>query len=94
MSQINIIAKKCKTEAENIKKTDFDNRYTEHYNTVMLSHLRELDETFNKCVTEMKKKLDEEKTIYVEEQKTIINEQVEAEYTAFFSAIDSFIEKN
>lgn len=93
MSRISDISKKYKTEVENAKKADYDSRYGEHYNSVMLPHLRELDDTFNKCVTQMKQKLDEEKTAYIAEQKSAINAQIEAQYTSFLSAIESFIDK-
>lgn len=93
MSKISEIAKRYKAEAESAKKADYDSRYGAHYNSVMLPHLRELDETFNKAVNEMKAKLDEEKTAYIAAQKSAIEEQVNAEYTAFFSSIGSFIDK-
>ena len=93
MSKISEISKKYKAEVETAKKADYDSRYGTHYNSVMLPHLRELDETFNKCVTEMKQKLDEEKNTYIAEQKSAISAQVEAQYNAFLSAIESFIDK-
>lgn len=93
MSKISDISKKYKAEVETAKKADYDSRYGAHYNSVMLPHLRELDDTFNKCVTEMKQKLDEEKTAYIAEQKSAINAQIEAQYTSFLSAIESFIDK-
>lgn len=93
MSKISDISKKYKAEVEAAKKADYDSRYGTHYNSVMLPHLRELDDTFNKCVTEMKQKLDEEKNTYIAEQKTAISTQVDTEYTAFFSAINGFIEE-
>lgn len=93
MSKISEIAKRYKAEAESAKKADYDSRYGAHYNSVMLPHLRELDETFNKTVNEMKAKLDEEKASYITAQKAAIEEQVNAEYTAFFSSISSFIDK-
>lgn len=93
MSKISDISKKYKAEVETAKKADYDSRYGAHYNSVMLPHLRELDETFNKCVTEMKQKLDEEKNTYIAEQKSAISAQVEAQYNAFLSAIESFIDK-
>ena len=93
MSKISEIAKRYKAEAEAAKKADYDSRYGAHYNSIMLPHLRELDETFNKAVNEMKVKLEEEKSAYVAEQKAAIEEQVNAEYTAFFSSIGSFIDK-
>lgn len=93
MSKISDISKKYKAEVEAAKKADYDARYGAHYNSVMLPHLRELDETFNKCVTEMKQKLEEQKNSYIAEQKDSVTKQVEAEYTEFINAIEMFISK-
>ena len=93
MSKIGDISKKYKTEVENAKSSDFDSRYGIHYNSVMIPHLRQLDDTFNKCVTEMKLKLESEKSSYIAEQKEKVKSEVEAEYTTFLSTIQSFIDK-
>lgn len=93
MSKISEISKKYKAEVENAKNAEFSTRYGNHYNTVVVPHLKELDDKFNKMVTETKQKLDSEKQEYVAEQQKIIKEEIEAEYTAVLSTIDSFIEK-
>lgn len=92
-AKISEISKKYKLEVENAKATEFNSRYGAHYNTVMIPHLRELDEKFNKLVTETKQKLDAEKQEYIAAQQKALKDEVEAEYTAVLSTIDSFIEK-
>lgn len=93
MSKISEISKKYKAEVENAKNAEFSTRYGSHYNTVVVPHLKELDDKFNKMVTETKQKLDSEKQEYVAAQQKIIKDEIEAEYTAVLSTIDSFIEK-
>ena len=93
MSKISEISKKYKAEVESAKNAEFSTRYGSHYNTVVVPHLKELDDKFNKMVTETKQKLDSEKQEYVAEQQKIIKDEIEAEYTAVLSTIDSFIEK-
>lgn len=92
-TKISEISKKYKVEVENAKSAEFNTRYGTHYNTVMVPHLRELDEKFNKLVTETKQKLDTEKQEYIAAQQKAVKDEVEAEYTAVLSTIDSFIEK-
>ena len=92
-TKISEISKKYKIEIENAKSAEFNTRYGTHYNTVMVPHLRELDEKFNKLVTETKQKLDTEKQEYIAAQQKAVKDEVEAEYTAVLSTIDSFIEK-
>lgn len=92
-AKISEISKKYKAEVENAKSAEFNTRYGTHYNTVMVPHLRELDEKFNKLVTETKQKLDTEKQEYIAAQQKAVKDEVEAEYTAVLSTIDSFIEK-
>lgn len=92
-AKISEISKKYKIEIENAKSAEFNTRYGTHYNTVMVPHLRELDEKFNKLVTETKQKLDAEKQEYIAAQQKAVKDEVEAEYTAVLSTIDSFIEK-
>lgn len=92
-TKISEISKKYKAEVENAKSAEFNTRYGTHYNTVMVPHLRELDEKFNKLVTETKQKLDTEKQEYIAAQQKAVKDEVEAEYTAVLSTIDSFIEK-
>lgn len=93
MGKISDISKKYKSEVEAAKKTDFDTRYQAHYSSVILPHLRELDNAFNACVSDLKKRLEEEKSAYIVEQKSAIESQVDAEYNTFLNSIDSFIEK-
>lgn len=93
MSKISEISKKYKAEVENAKNAEFSTRYGSHYNTVVVPHLKELDDKFNKMVTETKQKLDSEKQEYVAAQQKMIRDEIEAEYTAVLSTIDSFIEK-
>lgn len=92
-TKISEISKKYKAEAESAKNTEFNTRYGVHYNSVMVPHMKELDDKFNKLVTETKQKLDSEKQAYIAEQQKAIRDEIEAEYTAFLSTIDSFIEK-
>lgn len=94
MSRIGDISKKYQTEVENAKKADYDSRYGKHYSDVILPHLKELDDTYNKCVNEMKQKLDEEKAKYIAEQKAMIESEVNAEYNSFNAAIASFLDKD
>jgi hypothetical protein len=93
MSKISEISKKYKAEVENAKNAEFSTRYGSHYNTVVVPHLKELDDKFNKMVTETKQKLDSEKQEYVAAQQKMIRDEIDAEYTAVLSTIDSFIEK-
>lgn len=93
MGKISEISKRYKTEVENAKTADFNAKYGAHYSSVMVPHLKELDEKFNKLVTETKQKLEAEKSAYIAEQQAMIKEQVESEYTTFMSAIESFISK-
>lgn len=63
----------------------------QHYNSVMLPHLKQLDETFNASVNELKQRLEFEKTEYVASQKQFIENQINSEYDAFFAAIKPFV---
>lgn len=92
-AKISEICKKCKLEIENAKNTDYNTRYGAHYNSVMIPHLKELDEKFNRLVTETKQKLDTEKQDYIANQQKAIRDEVETEYTSVLSTIDSFIDK-
>lgn len=94
MGKINDIAKRFAAEAEEAKKADFESKYGQHYNSVMLPHIRQLDETFSKTVNELKQQLEADKSAYITTQRSNIESQVNAEYTAFFSAIASFLEEN
>lgn len=91
MNKINEISKRYLSDIEVVKKTDFDARYGEHYNSVMLPHLKQLDETFNASVNELKQRLEFEKTEYVASQKQFIENQINSEYDAFFAAIKPFV---
>lgn len=93
MGKISDISKKYKSEVETAKKSDFETRYQSHYASVVLPHLRELDDTFNSCVSELRKRLEEEKNAYILEQKSSIESQVDVEYNAFLNSIDKFIDK-
>lgn len=92
-TKISEISKKYKAEIENAKNAEFSSRYGAHYNSVMVPHMKELDDNFNKLVTETKQKLDAEKQAYIAAQQKQVRDEVEAEYTAVLSTIDSFIEK-
>lgn len=94
MSKIGNIAKEYKEKVESIKREDYNTRYNEHYEKVMIAHLRELDNAYNKCITEMKQKLNDEKANYIKEQQAIIESDVNAEYSSFYDLINSFIDKN
>lgn len=93
MSKIGDISKKYMAEVEAVKKADYDTRYGNHYGSVMLPHIKALEDTYNKCVVEMKQKLEEEKANYIAEQKAAIQAEVDAEYNSFSAAINSFMDK-
>lgn len=92
MSKISDISQEYKTKIEAAKKADIDARYNEHYISVVQPHVKELDDTYNKCVSELKQRLNDEKQAYISEQRMCIEQQVEGEYAALLSAIETFIE--
>lgn len=89
-NKISEIVKGYKDSVEAARKAEIETRYREHYGSVMLAHIKELEEAFNAKNNEMREVFEKQKSEYIAAQKKTIEDEVNAEYEAFLRAMKQF----
>ncbi len=91
-NKISEIVKGYKENVEAARKAEIEARYREHYGSVMLPHLKELEDAYNNKSSEMRELFEKQKSDYIAAQKKTIEDEVNAEYAAFLKAMIPFID--
>lgn len=89
-NKISEIVKGYKENVEAARKAEIEARYREHYGSVMLPHLKELEDAYNNKSSEMRELFEKQKSEYIAAQKKTIEDEVNAEYAAFLRAMKQF----
>ena len=89
-NKISEIVKGYKENVEAARKAEIEARYREHYGSVMLPHLKELEDAYNNKSSEMRELFEKQKSYYIAEQKKTIEDEVHSEYEAFLRAMKQF----
>lgn len=89
-NKISEIVKGYKENVETARKAEIEARYREHYGSVMLPHLKELENAYNNKSSEMREVFEKQKSDYIAAQKKTIEDEVNAEYEAFLRAMKQF----